>query len=172
MGEKPPKLGIRPALAGDVDAIVGVHLAAALTGFADIFPPSAPKPTHEWLRPRWQELVADPDVATLVAEATDLLGCAVVRPEAEVPTQILLDRLYVRPDRWGKGIGSLLHEAAIEIAASRGDAINLWVLEANTRARGMYERRGWRLVPGWTLPNRQPGIIDVLYQRALADRCP
>lgn len=73
------------------------------------------------------------------------------------------------PDRWGEGIGSLLHDAAIEIAASgTAGAINLWALEANTRARGMYERRGWQLVPGWTIPNRQPGVIDVLYQRGLS----
>lgn len=54
--------------------IAAAHRAAALTGFAGIFPPSAPKPTHASLRPRWQELVNDPEAVTLVADAAGVVG--------------------------------------------------------------------------------------------------
>ena len=34
-------------------------------------------------------------------------------------------------------------------------------------ARRMYEHRGWRHVPGPTLPNDDPTIVDVLYERTI-----
>lgn len=82
---------------------------------------------------------------------------------------MVLDRLYVHPTWWGKRIGSTLHDAAVEAAANHGaQALNQWVLEANTRARGFYQRRGWRLVPRWTLPNDPPSVVDLLYQLTLS----
>ena len=56
----------------------------------------------------------------------------------------------------------------LEDALERGlPDLNLWVLERNHRARRMYERRAWELVPGRCLPNDDPTVLDVLYQRQL-----
>ena len=53
--------------------------------------------------------------------------------------------LYTHPDVWGGGLGSALHEAATEELRGMGFATaTLWVLTSNTRARGFYQRRGWR----------------------------
>ncbi len=165
MAGKHPKLTIRPAAVFDVGEIAVVHCEAALAAFADIFPPTASKPTPASLRPRWEQLVADPTATVLVAETTVLVGFVAVLLEPTVPSGMLLDRLYVHPRRWGTGIGSALHDAAVAIAVGLGaDAMNLWVLEANTGARTMYERRGWRLVPGRTLQHDTRTVIDVLYQ--------
>ena len=38
---------------------------------------------------------------------------------------------------------------------------DLWVLEGNARARRMYERRGWRVVPGRTATPEGAGIVEV-----------
>ena len=160
---------IRSAVVADVEAIAVIHCQAALVGFAGIFPPTATKPTPASLRPGWHELVTDSVASVFVAETASVVGCVVVREEPTVPSGVLLDRLYVHPDWWGNGVGSLLHDVAIDAAATLGnDAINLWVLEANQRARGMYERRGWRLVPDRTLPNEPDTVYDVLYQRAVS----
>lgn len=85
-----------------------------------------------------------------------------------MPSGLVLKRLYVEPALWGSDIGPLLHDWAIDHAAAgevRG--LNLWVLEANTRARRMYQSRGWRHVPGPTLPNDDPTIVVDLYERPI-----
>lgn len=146
-----------------------IHCAAALVAYVGIFPPEAPKPTPASLLDGWNELIEDPGTEVGVAEAAgSLAGSVAVAPSLEVPTGLVLARLYVAPDRWGAGIGSLLHDWALDAARQRGaSGLNLWVLEANERARRMYERRGWHLVPGPTVPNGDPTVVDVLYQRDL-----
>ncbi|MBK5268455.1 MAG: GNAT family N-acetyltransferase [Acidimicrobiia bacterium] len=173
MVEKVLSVEIRSAVVADLEAITVVHCQAALVGFAEIFPPAATKPTPASLRPRWHELVTDPVASVFVAETTSVVGCVVVREEPTVPSGVLLDRLYVHPDWWGNGIGSLLHDVAIDTAAALGhDAINLWVLESNQWAKGMYERRGWRRVPDRTLANEPDTVYDVLYQRSVSGTKP
>ena len=44
--------------------------------------------------------------------------------------------LYVDPDHWGRGVGSLLHDAVITALRQWPVAIaHLWVLEGNRRAQ-------------------------------------
>jgi GNAT superfamily N-acetyltransferase len=53
--------------------------------------------------------------------------------------------LYVHPDAWGDGHGSVLHEAAVKHLAANGfGSAVLWVLAGNRRGRRFYERHGWR----------------------------
>ena len=117
-------------------------------------------------------LLADRSAIVLVAHDTGVIaGSVAVRPDVTVPSGWLLSRLYVLPGCWGHGLGGRLHDAAV-IAAGEAGAVglHLWVLEANGRARGMYERRGWVLVPGRKLVNGNldPPIEDVLYELDLA----
>jgi len=52
--------------------------------------------------------------------------------------------LYVDPDPWGRGVGTLLLEGATTILRDgRSDQLHLWVLEGNTRAERFYRARGW-----------------------------
>ena len=165
MTDKNPILRVRPATELDLDEIAEIHCEAALTAFADIFPPTAPKPTPTSLRPRWKRLVADPAATVLVAESDGVVGCVALRLESTVPSGTLLDGLYVHPRNWGAGIGIALHDAIVNVAIEQAAiAINLWVLEDNSRARAMYERRGWELVPGKKLANEPATVIDVLYE--------
>ncbi len=50
-----------------------------------------------------------------------------------------LDHLYVRPDRSGQGIGSLLLSLAMAI---RPNGLSLWCFQSNHAARRFYQRRG------------------------------
>jgi len=78
-----------------------------------------------------------------------------------------LRRLYVIPDRWGEGIGNLLHDAALQSAQRVGaTTASLWVLEKNKRARAFYEHRGWQLTAS-AGANEQGGVVEVQYERAL-----
>ncbi len=64
--------------------------------------------------------------------------CSLAREKEEIIS------LYVLPERWGKGIGTLLLEAAWDIFLARGcSGAFLWVLAENRRARLFYEARGF-----------------------------
>lgn len=57
-----------------------------------------------------------------------------------------LERLFIAPGSWGKGIGTLLHNAVVGLVRERGSTqCDLWVLEQNHQARRFYENRGGTL---------------------------
>ena len=103
-------------------------MRSALTAYAHIFPPDAPKPT----------------IDDMVGALTGNDGF-VFEDEGRIVglVQVLegdyLARLYVDPSHWRRGIAAQLHDAAVAAGAR-----HLWVLRRNTIARAMYERRGWR----------------------------
>jgi GNAT superfamily N-acetyltransferase len=52
--------------------------------------------------------------------------------------------LYVAPQSWRTGLGSLLHGQVLDALKELGcRSATLWVLESNDRARTFYENRGW-----------------------------
>lgn len=75
--------------------------------------------------------------------------------------------LYVDPEQWGHGIGTALYAAAMADLAARSTEATLWVLEHNVRARGWYERLGWRLTPPRETTYAPAGVDDVQYRIAL-----
>jgi ribosomal protein S18 acetylase RimI-like enzyme len=71
--------------------------------------------------------------------------------------------LAVRPAARGGGIGTALLRAAIAEAASRGVALWLDVRETNP-AQQLYQRLGFRRVPGWAAPNRTGSLsLGMIY---------
>ena len=147
-----------------------MHCAAALNAYAHIFPRDTEAPTPESLAPQYAALLEDPHAAVYVAEDVEIVGCVALHPDAGVPSEWLLSRLYVAPSKWRVGIGAALHDHLLDTARARElVTLHLWTLEANGRARGMYERRGWQLVPGRRLVNGDfdPPIEDVLYEQRL-----
>jgi ribosomal protein S18 acetylase RimI-like enzyme len=61
--------------------------------------------------------------------------------------------LNVDPAAWGRGAGRALLAAATTWLDARFRSSILWVLEANPRARRLYEARG--LGPGWRRAHRR-----------------
>ncbi|HEX7168401.1 MAG TPA: GNAT family N-acetyltransferase [Acidimicrobiales bacterium] len=162
-------LTIRAATATDVLAAATVHRAAAVAAFRSIFPETEEPPALEWLVENWSELVSSPDGEALIAAAGDeVVGTVVARTDPHDPAVGQLHRLYVLPELWQGGVGTALHDAAIDRLRARGFArAGLWVLERNTAARAMYERRGWVLVPGREMRYEPSGVIEVRYEREL-----
>jgi len=153
-------------------ALAAVHRAAALSGYAHIFPPDAPPPTWEEDLARWEHWLG-PDWdrgrrAHVAVVARRVVGVVLSGPDPEEPGVGHLARLYVDPSWWGRGVGTRLHAAALDHLVGRGDPeATLWVLEANDRARRWYERLGWRLGGRRKTTYAPAGIEDVQYRLTL-----
>jgi GNAT superfamily N-acetyltransferase len=148
-----------------------VWLRAALAGYEGIFPPEAPKPTAAGLTERWRRTLAEGasgDAALVACHGHNqmVVGTVAAAPDPQDPRAGHLHRLYVDPDHWGGGIGRHLHDAALDHLRLTGHGVvALWVLEANVRARSMYERWGWHPTP--TRQSVYAGVDEVLYLRDL-----
>lgn len=162
---------IRAGRLEDARALARAQRASALAAFRDIFPAGAPKPAASDLEEEWVRLVEDPAAVVLVAETRHVVGGGAGCPDNNAPSGWILDRLYVHPDNWGRGVGRRLHNAMLEACAELGlHSINLWVLEDNEKARTIYERWDWRLVP--SISKSLPGgsVTEVMYEREVLAR--
>lgn len=162
---------IRRATIDDVVPMGTLWLRAALAGYEGIFPSEAPKPTAAELTERWRQAIARGPSATVALVACHgardaVVGTVAAEIDRGGPDMAQMGRLYVDPDLWGCGIGRRLHDGVLEhLRAGGHGVVALWVLEANARARSMYERWGWR-----STADRQtvyPGVDEVRYLRDL-----
>lgn len=156
----------------DAGSLARLHHETVSHAYRHIFGPDSQPPPADSLEDGWRDLLtADGCTVYMTRRKARIVGSVAVLPDNSLASGLLLKRLHVHPNEWGQGIGSELHDHALLDVTQRGaEYVNLWVLEANSRARGMYERRGWALQPGRTLPNDPPSIIDILYQLHLAKR--
>ncbi|MGZ0151519.1 N-acetyltransferase family protein [Kribbella sp. WER1] len=83
-----------------------------------------------------------------------IIGYAGVGPERDPdapPNTGELYALFVHPGHWGTGAGRALADAACaDLKAAECTNVQLWVLEANTRARTFYTRYGFTETPDRT----------------------
>jgi GNAT superfamily N-acetyltransferase len=124
------EITVRPATVEDAHAIADLYTAARVHAV-----PQMPPALHTNAEDRafFTRKLAEPDVTVWLAEADgELLGFAACTPT-------WLDGLYLKPERKGQGIGSLLLDV---VEATHPDGYELWVFESNIGARRLYERRG------------------------------
>ena len=150
-----------------------LHLRTAIAGYGHIFPPEAPPPTLDEVLAQWRQwLGADRAVGRrgfVADDGTGLLGVVLAGPDPIEEGAGHIARLYVDRDQWGRGIGTLLYQAAIAYLVDRGfREATLWVLEANDRARWWYERLGWRPTGERKAVYPPAAIDDLRYRVTLA----
>jgi GNAT superfamily N-acetyltransferase len=131
---------IRTSRADEAEQLFTVQRSSALAAFAHIFDPIEHPFPDQAERNQWSTYLESAGTTVFVAEVNDApVGVAVVTGET-------LERLFVVPERWGSGIGTLLHDAVLRLLSEQGGTqCALWVLTENHQARGFYERRGWKL---------------------------
>ena len=149
---------VREASRADAKTLLAIHQAAALARYGIVFPPSKHPFPVEAVGKRWRDFFDGEDNVALVAEVDGrAVGMVATTPG-------WLDALYVLPDAWGRGIGSRLHDEAVERLRATGCAeVRLWVLERNEAARRFYEQRGWRLDGRRRSVSSPPFPVDVGY---------
>ena len=149
----PDSLVVRPARAGDVEALARVHAETWQDAYRHLMPPRAlAQFSYARRLALWRGLLEGKRAPLVeVAETREgaLVGLAWLRlitePSAHYDGEIIA--LAVRPDQQGRGIGRRLMATAAERLAECG-ARNcyLWVYRANTPARGFYEALEGRIV--------------------------
>jgi GNAT superfamily N-acetyltransferase len=153
---------IRPAHADEVETLLAVQRAACLAAFPHIYPPDIYPFPDDAVRAAWRDALADPGVEPYVAEdGGGIVGSVSVG-------DVFLRTLYVVPSRWRTGVGSSLHDFALERLRARGrSTAKLWTLEENWGARSFYEKRGWTLNGETRVVPFSPNPVDVGYSRKL-----
>ncbi len=158
-----PVVRIVRATARDAELCFGIARAAAVAGFRDVFPPDRYAFPDDAIRADWVSALSDPDAETYLAfEGREAVGVVSMRAG-------VLETLYVLPGSWSRGIGSGLHDHALDRlhGADVGEA-RLWTLAENRRARAFYEHRGWRLTGRTRVVPFPPHPLDVEYGRSTA----
>jgi GNAT superfamily N-acetyltransferase len=144
----------RAATEADAPLLADLERDANLVALAHVFPvDDHPFPYDEVLL-RWRRTLAEPGVSVDVVAGPGRLDAYVAHDGTT------LRHLAVRPDGWGRGLGS-----AAVIRAAAGGARRLWCLDANHRARRLYERQGWRASGSERAAEWPPYPLEVEYVR-------
>lgn len=162
---------IRPATAGDADALGRLHVATWQAAYRGDFPDKFLDGLDIERRVDWFREAIEQGREILVADAGgspvgfSLFGKSRSNDWAE------LYAVYVHPDLWGAGHGfRLMEETERRLVEIGFDRVLLWVLDSNTRARSFYERQEWKL--GRPVKLEEIGgvqVTEVRYEKALRD---
>jgi ribosomal protein S18 acetylase RimI-like enzyme len=130
---------LRPATAGDVDAVTAVFHQ----GWHEVHPGRVPdglteRRTKEAFRERVSQRIAETDETTVADVDGEIAGFVMVNEDGEA------EQVYVDRARRGSGVAALLlTEAERQIAAAGHDVAWLVVVRGNDRAQAFYAKQGW-----------------------------
>jgi GNAT superfamily N-acetyltransferase len=142
--------------------LLAIQREASVVAFAHVYPPERYPYPDDAVREVWSEALSDPEVEVYVAEVDGVPAGAVSVGNG------FLSTLYVLPAYQGTGVGSALHDLALERLGAQGlREARLWTLERNDSGRRFYERRGWSLTGETRVVPYLPNPLDVQYARPL-----
>jgi ribosomal protein S18 acetylase RimI-like enzyme len=164
---------LRPARTEDARGIAAVHVAGWQWGYRGLLDSEFLAGLSVDARVAvWVQDVGDPDIDVVVADhGHRIVGFASTSPsrDSDAPPRTgELVAIYIVEDVSGTGVGSALLEAAEDAMRRRGyRQATLWVLASNARARGFYERHGWRSDGTEKTEGRSVSLHEVRYLRVL-----
>ncbi len=174
---KPVPPTLRRATGADALAVARMHVATWQTAYRGVVPDPfldamdvaarAARYTFDRLGPG--------DPATWIAVDDDrVVGMVSISPcrDEDLPGLGEVQALYVSPERWRSGVGSVLMARAEALLVEAGfrEAL-LWVLRDNTRGRAFYEASGW-LADGRAKTVEIGGreVVEIRYRKSLTVR--
>ncbi|MFF5988253.1 GNAT family N-acetyltransferase [Prauserella flavalba] len=144
---------LRDAARADAHAIATVLVRSWRAAYRGLLPDDALASLSVPDRERfWADVLTTrpPHTRAVVATLADVVvgfaatGPPLVPADRADPTLGDLYALYLDPGVWRRGIGTLLHTAALDGLRSRGFThAGLWVLDTNERALCFYHHHGW-----------------------------
>jgi ribosomal protein S18 acetylase RimI-like enzyme len=153
---------LRPASASDLETLLTIQRESAVDAYAHVYPPEHYPFPNDAIREVWAEALADPEVEVYIAEVDGSPAGAVSVGNGYLST------LYVLPEYQRRGVGSALHELALERLRAQGAReARLWTLRENDSGRRFYERRGWAVTGETRVVPYPPNPIDVQYAKPL-----
>ncbi|MFZ0170635.1 MAG: GNAT family N-acetyltransferase [Acidimicrobiales bacterium] len=174
-----PSITVRPATIGDAEAITEAQVAAWQSAYRGIMPDrylDALDKDKASAAQRHRIHIALPDdprefalVAEYGGEVVGWLSAGPSRDDDPHESEGEVKAVYVHPEywRWGAG-GALMAEALEQLAGDGFTEAVLWVFEENRRARGFYERFGWRPDGASAIFERGGGqAVEIRYRRPL-----
>lgn len=148
------EVAVRGAQTADAPSIAVVHVDSFHAAYAGLLPRETLGRLDVGARTRiWAGRIADAAESgrrvTVVEHSGRVVGFAYFGSspdDDEVPGQIgHVYSIHTEPTLTGRGIGTVLMIHATKAMTVAGfSAATLWVVAENTRARGFYERLGWR----------------------------
>ncbi len=144
----------------DAEQCFRIARAASVAGFQNVFPSNLEFP-DDAIRTDWISALTDPDGETYIAfDEHEAVGVVSVGHG-------VLQTLYVMPESWSQGVGSALHDLALErLREANVQEARLWTLTENHRARAFYEKRGWSLTGRMRIVPFPPHPTDIEYARS------
>ena len=141
----------RPMVAGDFEAVCGLHVRAWQTAYRGIVPQAfldGMDPAERARRTRDRSL-AGQHVAEAGGEVVGWLSIGPYRfeddPHSPGPGCGEVAAIYLRPDTVGTGVGRALMAYGLgELERAGLRPVLLWVFTDNDRARRFYEKAGFR----------------------------
>lgn len=161
-------MDVRAATTSDADAIARLHAdGILLTVHDDVLDLDARERLQDERAELWAALLTEPPAGqrAFVLDDGRVAGFASAGPDPEKEADGKVFALFVERTRWGSGLGSRLLDAAERHLQLHHATAGLWVVEGNLRARGLYERRGWRTAGA---DKHQDGVRFIWYSKRLA----
>lgn len=163
---------MRVATAADAAAIAELHLASQRIAYRGLVPDAALDPGGVAARTAtWAAALATGWPVFLAEDGDRLVAFCSLEPTPDADDDARqvahIGSLHARPERRGRGLGSVLLERATGWAREAGyRELTLHVLEGNVAARTFYERRGWRQ-DGWRGTYGDTGVAVVRYRSTI-----
>lgn len=113
--------------------------------------------TQDRFEENWKNSLQRPRRTNLVVEAEQgVIGFVAFGPASDGTGNGEVYGIYVHPDHWRMGAGSLLMAAALEALKSMGfERAMLWTMTDNSNSRRFYEKIGWSLSGETRISERQ-----------------
>lgn len=162
---------IRSAVREDAAALGRLHVETWQTAYRGDFPDEFLDGLDIERRVEWFGGAIDAEQEILVAEADGVVAGFSSFGSSRSSDWGEIYAIYVHPDHWGEGHGfDLLTASESRLVKLGFSRVMLWVLSNNLRARGFYERQGWRA--GGSIQLEEIGgvhVTEVRYEKTLLD---
>ena len=165
---------IRRATPDDAEDLARVRVAAWRVAYAGLLPDSfLASMDVAQNAARWREVFDAGDHEDFVCVVGDtLVGYVTVGPNRDGAGDSVGEviAIYLAPEVWGRGLGGLLWDAALERLREQGfRQVVVWMLQGNRRARRFYERRRLRLEAKRNILIGGAEVLEYRYRLDLTD---